>query len=117
MSVTLRLLGTPQVQTKPSTAQDFVEINFDKPVERLSYLSAKMQVAGSKTITIEASGNGATTRKFTLPVAGDDAEHNLRTALLSKGKGFTKIRLFPGTATSFSLKDVQLCAQPEDLLR
>lgn len=110
--------GTPNViDAKPSTAQDFVEINFDKPVERLSYLSAKMQVAGSKTITIEASGNGATARKFTLPVAGDDAEHNLRTALLSKGKGFTKIRLFPGTATSFSLKDVQLCAQPEDLLR
>ncbi len=102
---------------KSSTVQDFVEINFDKPVERLSYLSAKIQVAGSKTITIEASGNGAAARKFTLPVAGDDAEHNLRTALLSKGKGFTKIRLFPGTATSFSLKDVQLCAQPEDLLR
>lgn len=105
------------VDAKPSTAQDFVEINFDKPIERLSYLSAKMQVAGSKTITIEASGNGAAARKFTLPVAGDDAEHNLRTALLSKGKGFTKIRLFPGTATSFSLKDVQMCAQPEDLLR
>jgi hypothetical protein len=72
---------------------------------------------GSKTLTLEASGAGATSRKLGIPIAGDDAEHNFRTALLAKGKGFTRFRLYPGATSRFSLKDIQVCAQPADLFR
>jgi alginate O-acetyltransferase complex protein AlgJ len=105
------------IEEKPGTASDFVELSFDQPLDRLHYVSARLMAGGSKTLTIEASGAGAASRKLSIPIAGDDAEHNFRTALLAKGKGFTKFRLYPGATSRFSLKDVQVCAQPADLLR
>jgi alginate O-acetyltransferase complex protein AlgJ len=109
---------TPNViDEKSAAASDFVELSFDQPLDRLHYVSARLMAGGSKTLTLEASGAGATSRKLGIPIAGDDAEHNFRTALLAKGKGFTKFRLYPGATTRFSLKDVQVCAQPADLLR
>ena len=105
------------IDEKPGTASDFVELSFDPPLDRLHYVSARLMAGGSKTLTIEASGAGAATRKLSVPIAGDDAEHNVRTALLAKGKGFTKFRLYPGVTSRFSLKDIQVCAQPADLFR
>jgi alginate O-acetyltransferase complex protein AlgJ len=95
---------------------DFIEINFDNPVEKLDYLSLRSLVAGSKTVTLEASGPGVTTRKFTLTVAGDDIAHALKSPLPSNGRGFNKVRIFPGKTNGFSVENVQICRQPEDLL-
>ncbi len=103
------------IEAKPTTAQDFVDISFDKPLDQSHYISAKLLNAGSKTLTTEASGTATTARKTSLSVAGDDAEHNFRLALLPKGKGFNKLRIYPGNASNFSLKDLQVCAQPSDL--
>lgn len=96
---------------------DFVEINFDKPLEKLDYLVARAAVMGSKTIIIEGSGPGVATRRFTLNVPGDDVPHALKTPLPSNGNGFTKVRIFPGKTNIFSLQGIQVCRQPEDLLK
>lgn len=96
---------------------DFVEINFDKPIGKLDYLSARAITAGSKTLTLEASGPGVATRRFTVTMAGDDAAHALRAPLPSNGAGYAKVKIFPGKANSFALKDLQVCRQPEDLLK
>ena len=109
------LAAPNSIDGKPTAAQDFVELSLEKPLDRSVYLSAKVISAGSKTLTVEATGAGASARKITLPTAGDDTEHNFRMALLSKGKGFTALRIYPGNTTRFSLKDVQLCKQPADL--
>lgn len=105
------------VHTGPTNDNDFIELGFDKPIDKLDYLMANVTTAGSKTVVMEASGPGVTTRRFTLNVAGDDAAHALKTPLPSSGNGFTKVRIFPGQNQSFTLQNLQVCRQPEDLLK
>ena len=78
---------------------------------------ARVITAGSKTLIMEGSGIGVTTRRFTLNVAGDDIAHALKTPLPSIGNGFTKVRIYPGKTQSFALQNLQICRQPEDLLK
>jgi len=106
-----------ELATGATTDSDFVEIGFDKPIEKLDYLSARATNAGSKTLMLEASGPGATTRRFTVTVPGDDAAHALKSPLPSSGGGFTKVRIYPGKSNGFALQGLQVCRQPEDLLR
>lgn len=105
------------VVTGPTGENDFVEIAFDKPIEKLDYLAAREVTTGSKTLILEGMGPGTTTRRFTLPVPGDDAAHLLKTPLPSSGPGFTKVRVYPGKSSGFTLKDLQICRLPEDLLK
>ena len=106
-----------EVATGPTNEADFIEVGFDKPVEKLDYLVARAITNGSKTITLEGSGPGVATRRFTLNVAGDDMAHALKTPLPSNGNGFTKVRIFPGKSNGFTLQGLQVCRQPEDLLK
>jgi alginate O-acetyltransferase complex protein AlgJ len=110
------LKGT-KIATGPTNDGDFIEISFDKPVEKLDYLSALASTAGSKSVTLEASGPGVATRRFTMTVPGDDAAHALKTPLPSAGAGFTKVRVFPGKSNAFVFDNPQLCRQPEDILK
>jgi alginate O-acetyltransferase complex protein AlgJ len=105
------------VTTGPTNDNEFIELAFDKPIEKLDYLMASVTTAGSKTMVLEGSGPGVTTRRFTLNVAGDDIAHALKTPLPSSGSGFTKVRIYPGKAQSFALQRLQICRQPEDLLK
>lgn len=105
-----------KVSTGATTDNDFIEINFDKPVDKLDYLSALMSTAASKSVILEASGPGSVTRRFTINVPGDDAAHILKTPLPAAGTGFTKVRIFPGKSTAFVFDSPQLCKQPDDLL-
>ena len=106
-----------KVSTGATTDNDYIEISFDKPFDKLDYLSALASTAGSKSVTLEASGPGVATRRFTMVVPGDDAVHTLKTPLPSTGSGFTKVRVFPGKSNAFVFDSLQLCRQPEDLLK
>lgn len=106
-----------KVATGPTNDGDFIEISFDKPVEKLDYLSALASTAGSKSVTLEASGPGVATRRFTMAVPGDEAAHAFKTPLPSAGAGFTKVRIFPGKSNAFVFENPQLCRQPEDILK
>lgn len=97
--------------------RDFVEIVFDKALEKLDYLSARISSVGSKAITLEGSAPGVSTRKLAVPVSGDDAAHALKTPLPSNGNGFTKVRIYPGKTNGFALQGLQVCRLPEELLR
>jgi alginate O-acetyltransferase complex protein AlgJ len=110
------LKGSEVVAGSTSDA-DFIEIGFDKPIEKLDYLVTRATTNGSKTITLEGSGSGVATRRFTLNVAGDDTAHALKAPLPSNGIGFTKVRIFPGKSNGFALQGLQVCRQPEDLLK
>ena len=112
----LNLKGA-DVVTGPTGESEFVEITFDKPLEKLDYLAARAITAGSKTLTLEGTGTGTATRRFTLDVPGDDAAHILKTPLSSNGGGFSKVRVYPGKSSAFTLRDIQICRQPEDLLK
>lgn len=103
--------------TGSTTESDFIEINFNKPTEILDYLAARVTMVGSKKIILEASGPGAETRRFTVNVPGDDAQHVFKTPLPAKEKGYSKIRIFPGKNSSFAFQNLQICRQPEDLLK
>ena len=105
------------VVTGPTSDNEFIEITFDKPLEKLDYLVARTATAGSKTLILEGMGPGATTRRFTLTVPGDDATHMLKTPLPSTSGGFSKVRVYPGKSDGFTFKDLQICRQPEDLLK
>lgn len=103
--------------TEATAEADFIELSFDKPLEKLDYLSARVTSAGSKTVSVEGSGPGVATRRFAMQVAGDEAAHNFKAALPSNGKGYTKLRIFPGKSRSFAMKELQVCRQPDDLLK
>lgn len=103
--------------TGPTSENEFVEITFDKPIEQLDYLVARAVTTGSKTLILEGAGQGVATRRFTMNVPGDDAAHNVKSPLPSNGRGFTKVRIYPGKSDGFSLKDLQVCRQPEDILK
>ncbi len=101
----------------PTSEQDFVEINFDKPLDKLDYLSAQLTLNGPKSVTLEGIGVGAAARRVVVGVAGDDAPHAFKVPLPSAGKGFTKVRLFPGKSNGLTLQGLQICRQPENLLQ
>lgn len=105
------------VSTGPTSEKEFIEIDFDKPIGQLDYLAARVVTAGSKSMILEGSGPGVATRRFTMDVAGDDAAHAFKTPLPSNGSGFTKVRIFPGKNNSFALQGLQVCRQPEDILK
>ena len=99
-----------------TSATDFIEINFNYPIGKLDYVSAKLATSGSSSITLEASGPDVPTRQFTLTVFGDSAEHAFKYPLPSNGKGYTKVRILPGKTSGFSFQGLQICRLPDDLL-
>jgi alginate O-acetyltransferase complex protein AlgJ len=103
------------VSSVSTQESDFIEIGFNPPIEKLDYLQARFISAGSKTIVLEATGQGVSTRKFTLNAPGDDSEHALKTPLPSNGKGYSKVRIFPGKTTKFTFQNLQTCRQPEGI--
>jgi alginate O-acetyltransferase complex protein AlgJ len=104
------------IVTGATSDNEFIELNFDKPIQKLDYLAARVTVAGSKILTLEASGAGEATRRFTLNYPGDEAPHALKAPLPTNGRGFTKLRIYPGKSQSFGLQGLKVCRQPEDLL-
>lgn len=104
------------VSIGPTSDKEFIEIGFDKPIGQLDYLAARVVTAGSKSMILEGSGPGVSTRRFTINVAGDDGAHAFKTPLPSNGSGFTKVRIYPGKNASFSLQGLQVCRQPSDIL-
>jgi len=99
------------------TDKDFIEVNFNKPLDRLDYLQALVTTTGSKKLVLEASGTGVETRWIDFVVAGDGAEHLMKTPLPSRGKGFTKLKIYPGKNTSFVFKGLKVCRHPAELLK
>jgi hypothetical protein len=104
------------IATGPTDENEYIELTFDKPIQKLDYLAARVTAPGTKTLILEGSGPGEATRRFTLTLAGDEVAHALKTPLPSSNRGFTKLRLFPGKSQSFSLQGLKICRQPEDLL-
>jgi hypothetical protein len=109
-------LNDGNIITGPTNDNEFIELNFDKPIQKLDYLAAKVTAPGTNTLILEGSGPGEATRRFTLSIAGDDVAHALKAPLPSNSRGFTKLRIFPGKTQSFSLQGLKVCRQPEDLL-
>jgi alginate O-acetyltransferase complex protein AlgJ len=109
-------LSDENIVTGATNDNEFIELNFDKPVQKLDYLAARVTVAGSKSLVLEASAPGEMTRRFALNFPGDDAPHALRAPLPTNGRGFTKLRIYPGKSQSFALQGLKICRQPEDIL-
>lgn len=97
--------------------QDFIELSFDKTFQNLDYLVASIATEGSRSLLFEASGKDELPLRFRVPVAGDGKPHLLKTPLISKKTGYSKLRIFPGKSFAFVLKDLQVCSQPEGLLK
>lgn len=100
-----------------TTANDFIELNFNQPLSRLDYLQAWVTTTGSKKLILEASGTGVETRWIDFVAAGDGAEHLMKTPLPSRGKGFTKLKIYPGKNNSFIFKGLKVCRHPAALLK
>lgn len=109
----------PGARTGVSTTDaDFVELSFDKPVDHLSYLSARIVTDGSRQLLIESLGMGGLVHKFSVDTAGDERAHLLKTPLVgSRGTGVSRIKIYPGSTKSFALTHVEVCRYPEDLLK
>jgi alginate O-acetyltransferase complex protein AlgJ len=104
--------GGTEAQAPATSAQDHLELSLAQASSNSEYLSLRVLANGSKTLSVEATGAGVPAKKFTLELAGDEAEHEVKTPLFSKGKGYTKVRLVPGATRGFSVKDLKVCQQP-----
>ncbi len=114
--VKAKLTASTFDKVAPSKEGDAIEIEFDQPLDKLDYLSAQLVSNGSKLLTLEASG--ASVRKFTAPIADDNAPHVFKLPLTAaNGPGFTKVKLMPGKSRGFSIKEVRVCRLPESLLK
>lgn len=111
------LAAQGEVKAAATTPADFVELSFDKPVGTLDYLSANLVSNGSKKISVEVMDTSGAASKFTVATSGEDTPHILRIAIPATGKTYNKLRITPGNTDGFSLKDVQVCRLPEDLLK
>ena len=102
----------------PAKEGEFVEVAFDRPLDRLEYVSARLLSYGATRVRLEPSGPGAPAKPTTVIVPGDDEPHAFRTPLYSSsGKGFDKVRFYPGIARQFAIQDVRVCRQSENLLK
>lgn len=104
------------LEVAATTEQDYVDLVFDQPLQQLDYISLSLANTGAKSMRMEA-GEGANSRKFEFTLAGDAALHAFKTPLPAKSGGFSKVRLFPGVNSAFTLRDLKVCRQQEDLLR
>jgi alginate O-acetyltransferase complex protein AlgJ len=100
-----------------TTVADSVEIELAKASSNQEYLSAQLMTNGSKMVTVELSGPGATSRKYQIETAGDESEHTFRIPLLGKAKGFTKLKLTPGATKGFAVKSLEVCSLPAGLVK
>lgn len=111
-------LKNGEIAVGATTDADFIEIALSNGLDKLDYLQAKVTANGSKSITFEGSGSGVTTRRLNVSTPGDNLAHTLKTPLPSAGSGgFTRVRIYPGRTNAFSLQDLQVCRQPDDLLK
>jgi alginate O-acetyltransferase complex protein AlgJ len=108
---------TDDISLGKITEKDYLDLSFNKPLEKLDYLVAKVTTSGSNKIILEATGANTESRWFNIYVPGDGTEYLLKTPLPAHGKGFTKLRIFPGKSNSFSIKGLQVCKQSEDILQ
>jgi alginate O-acetyltransferase complex protein AlgJ len=99
-----------------STDSDFVEISFSRPLDKLEYFSAQVLTDGSARVRIEATGPGAKPRTFDVESVDAAEAHVLKTPLFSGGKGYDKVRLYPGKTHRFSVAQARVCRQMEGLL-
>lgn len=104
------------LETGATTEQDYVDLVFDQALQPLDYISLHIANTGAKSLRMEA-GEGAHSRKFEFALAGDGLPHALKTPLPARSGGFSKVRIFPGVNSAFSLRDLKVCRQQEDLLR
>src|SRR5262249_51765205 len=114
--VTVKSVAGKLASPGPSKEGDSLDITFSRPLEKLEYVAMKLMTDGAPRLHLEASGPGATARKWELAVAGDDLAHPFKTPLYTAAKGYDKVRIFPGTARKVTAEDVQVCRQMEGLL-
>lgn len=94
---------------------DFSEITFDRSVDLHSYFSARITVDGSKQATVEAYDQNLLVRRFTIDTVGDDLYHALKTPLSLNSRPVNRLKIYPGIANAFSVKDVKICRYPDNL--
>lgn len=114
--VTAKIVSNPFAKAAPSKDGDAIEIEFSQPLDKLDYISAQYVSNGGRSMALEASG--ASSRKFSYPMADDNLDHVFKSPLpASSGAGFSKLRLLPGKAKQFTLKQLQVCRHPDSLLK
>lgn len=107
-----------RTQDKVATSVgDFVDLEFDKPVDVSGYLSAMLMSDGTKQIEAEVFNNATLLRKFKLDVPGDDRVNALKTPLSLGVGSVTRLRLYPGLTHAFSLQTPKVCRYQENWLK
>lgn len=96
-----------------SAANDFVQINLNRSLDKLDYLAANVSTTGAGNLILEAVGNGAV-RHFNAVVVNDGTAHAVKFPLTVGGQNITKVRIFPGKTKGFSMDTLTVCRQSFD---
>lgn len=111
-----RATRAPEVRADRTSDQDFVELEFDRPLDRFEYLSFRMGANSSHTMTLDAVTDVKSSKRFEFSAQGNDSPHQVRMPLPVDKGSVTRVRIVPGKTTSFSLAKPEVCRLPEKLL-
>lgn len=102
----------------PGNSQEdsYVELLFDKPLDRLDYLWADFAMKGSGRVRFEAVGGGGKVRRWSANVPEEGQAIALKSHAPEAIRGYQKIRLYPGEGSAFRLGKPKLCRHSPSLL-
>lgn len=106
-------------EVRDTRADDVVEFELLGGADRQDYLSAALELNGSVSLIVEALANGRSVAQTEVAVAADATQLRtpLLTTVLPTGTVVDTLRIAPGRAQLFALKDLRLCRHLHDYLQ
>lgn len=117
-AASLQTTGTDAFEVRDTRADDVVEFSVQGGIDRQDYLSAGMELNGSVHLVVEALAKGKSLAQTEVAVTADATQLRtpLLTTLVPPGTAIDTIRIAPGRAQQFALKDIRLCRHSSDYL-
>lgn len=99
-----------QLITGPTQDNEYIEIDFDRALDAGNYFTARVSASGGEHLTLEGVTSGGSNHRQLIKVEGDQKPHLIKAPLLNgEGRGFVKLRIYPGRTQSFNLQAPKVC--------
>lgn len=113
-SAVMRFRGLEHQDVKgvSTTSSDTIEITLEAPAATTDFFSVQLQTNGSRQVRVELASSGAATRRLIFDMPGDGELQSLSFPLSYRGRGFTRVRILPGTTRTFVMTEPRVCLLP-----
>lgn len=102
-----------EVHAKRTGDQDFVELEFDRPLSKFEYLNFRIGASDSRTMVLDAVTDIKSTKRFEFSAQGSDSTHPVKMPLPVDKGSVTRVRIVPGKTNGFSFEKPVICKLPQ----